>query len=205
MEVTGLSETIDAIQAELNKIRKRAEAAVRLAGQAYANDVKALAPLGQDPKTGPHGTYRRSIHVEAIIEEDGKYYAIVGTDLPQARRLEWGFYDMVDSLGRHYYQLPLPHFRPPLDTEMDRYVAIMQGAFDDAAYDREAGKNWAADQMSDIRPDLMAGVLGLRTGGNHLTEGISLSQTSKHSRSSSSDSMEPVSVMMKVGGMIEYD
>jgi hypothetical protein len=157
MQVFGLNETIDAIQEELDKIRKQAEAAVRLAGQAYANDVKALAPISDG--TGA-GTYRRSIHVEKIIEEDGKYYAIVGTDLPQGPRLEWGFYDMVDSLGRHYYQLPLPHFRPPLDTEMDRYVAIMQGAFDEGGYDVEAGKNWASDQMSDVRPDQIAGVLG---------------------------------------------
>jgi len=160
MQVFGLNETIAAIQEEANAIIKQAETAVRLAGQAYANDVKALAPLGTDPKTGPHGTYRRSIHVEKIIEEDGKFYAIVGTNLPQGPRLEWGFYDMTDSLGRHYYQLPLPHFRPPLDTEMSRYVAIMQGAIDDALYDREAGKNWAQDQMSGVRPDEIAGVLG---------------------------------------------
>jgi len=155
MQVFGLNETIAAIQEELDKIRKQAETSVRLAGQAYANDVKALAPYLT-------GTYRRSIHVESIIEENGAYYAIVGTDLPYGPRLEWGFYDMTDSLGRHYYQLPLPHFRPPLDTEMDRYVAIMQGAIDDATYDRAAGKNWAADQMSDagVRPDQIAEVLG---------------------------------------------
>lgn len=132
MEVLGLSETLDAIQEELDKIRKQAEVAVRLAGQAYANDVKSLAPY----KTG---TYRRSIHVEKITEENGMFYAIVGTNLPQARRLEWGFYNMTDSLGRHYHQLPLPHFRPPLDTEMDRYVAIMQGAFDEGGYDTALG------------------------------------------------------------------
>lgn len=155
MQVFGLNETIAAIQEEANAIIKQAETAVRLAGQAYANDVKALAPYLT-------GTYRRSIHVEKIIEEDGKFYAIVGTNLPQGPRLEWGFYDMTDSLGRHYYQLPLPHFRPPLDTEMSRYVAIMQGAIDDALYDRAAGKNWAQDQMSGagVRPDEIAGVLG---------------------------------------------
>lgn len=151
MDVFGLEETIQAIRDVENHLRKKAETAVKLAGQAYANDVKALAPFLT-------GTYRRSIHVEKIIQENGKYYAIVGTDLPQACRLEWGFYDMVDKLGRHYYQLPLPHFRPPLDTEMDRYIAIMQGIFDQAVYDAVAGKNWAADQMASVRPDQIAGV-----------------------------------------------
>lgn len=105
------------------QVLARAKPAVKLAGQAYANDVKALAPYDT-------GTYRRSIHVETVVEEGGKYYAIVGTDAPQAKRLEFGFYDMTDSLGRHFYQFPRPHFRPPYDTQIGKYIAIMQGEID---------------------------------------------------------------------------
>jgi hypothetical protein len=142
MEVTGFSETFAAIQGELNAIAQRAKDATKLGGQALANDIKKLAPASHYPEPGPHGTYRRSIHVEPKIqEEDGKFFAIVGTDLHQARRLEYGFYDMTDSRGRHYYQLPQPHFRPPLDTEMDKYVAIMKGALeaDFGEYDTALG------------------------------------------------------------------
>lgn len=38
----------------------------------------------------------------------------IGTDAPQGRRLEFGFYDMTDSLGRHYMQPPFPHVQPAL-------------------------------------------------------------------------------------------
>ena len=50
--------------------------------------------------------------------------------------------------------------RPPLDTEIDKYISIMKGALDtDRSFDSAAGKNWASDQMSSARPDLIAGVL----------------------------------------------
>lgn len=175
MEVLGLSETIEAVQDVLNDLAKESRNAVKLAGQAYANDVKVVAPY----KTG---TYRRSIHVEAMVEEGGKDYAIVGTDLPYGRRLEFGFYDMTDSLGRHYMQYPRPHFRPPLDTEMDKYVAIMKGQLETAFgdYSQQKHEEWAAapgiaarigigaeasqmpslksSTLSGLRPDLTSGL-----------------------------------------------
>jgi hypothetical protein len=36
----------------------------------------------------------------------------IGTRAPQGRRLEFGFYDMVDSLGRRFFQPPFPHVGP---------------------------------------------------------------------------------------------
>jgi hypothetical protein len=39
---------------------------------------------------------------------------IVGTDAPQAARLEWGFHG-TDSLGRHVDQAPRPHVGPACD------------------------------------------------------------------------------------------
>ncbi|MER5277810.1 hypothetical protein ABT025_18905 [Streptomyces sp. NPDC002809] len=54
----------------------------------------------------------------------------IGTNAPQGRRLEFGFYDMTDSLGRHYFQPPFPHVGPAIDyigaklrTEMRHAVA----------------------------------------------------------------------------------
>lgn len=38
----------------------------------------------------------------------------IGTNAPQGRRLEFGFYDMTDSLGRHYFQPPFPHVGPAI-------------------------------------------------------------------------------------------
>lgn len=143
MEVFGLNETISAIQDELNDMAKKARNAVKLAGQAYANDVKVLAPYDT-------GTYRRSIHVQNMIEEGGKDYAIIGTDLPQAKRLEFGFWDKTDSLGRHFMQYPRPHFRPPLDSEIDKYVAIMKGEL-------ESGGTSFSDEMKEGMTDMLIG------------------------------------------------
>lgn len=36
----------------------------------------------------------------------------IGTHAPQGRRLEFGFFDMYDSLGRHFFQPPFPHVGP---------------------------------------------------------------------------------------------
>ena len=38
----------------------------------------------------------------------------LGTTKPQGRRLEFGFYNMRDSLGRLYFQEPFPHVDPAL-------------------------------------------------------------------------------------------
>jgi hypothetical protein len=122
MEVIGLSETLAAIQKELAERARVARNAVRLAGNEYKNDVQKIAPY----KTG---TYRRSIHVQ-MIEENGNPYALVGTDLPYGKRLEFGFWDMTDKLGRHFYQRAQPHFRPALDLNMNKYYRIMKGTFD---------------------------------------------------------------------------
>lgn len=124
MEVVGLSETIAAIEGIATEAQNQGRALIKLAGQAYANDVKEGAPYLT-------GTLRRSIHVGEVGEESGKFYVMVGTDLPYARRLEYGFYDKTDSLGRHYYQLSQPYFRPPLDRQMGKYIAIMKNGFDE--------------------------------------------------------------------------
>ncbi|MEV4975515.1 HK97 gp10 family phage protein [Streptomyces scopuliridis] len=53
----------------------------------------------------------------------------IGTDRPQGRRLEFGFFDMTDSLGRHYYQPPFPHVGPAISAIE---AALLQGMRDAA-------------------------------------------------------------------------
>lgn len=55
------------------------------------------------------GDYRRSWNVTG---SGGTY--VVGTNKPQARRLEYGFYG-PDRLGRVYHQPPFPHVGPAVD------------------------------------------------------------------------------------------
>ena len=108
---------------------KKSEAAVaKLMGNEYKNDVQAIIQY----KTG---TLRRSVHVE-MDEEDGHPVALVGTDAPYARRLEYGFVD-VDSLGRHYNQSPAPRWRPAFDHNLAKYERMAKGVFSREGWDRD--------------------------------------------------------------------
>lgn len=117
-----MSETLDAIKKELERRARVAKTAVNRAGMTYQHDVQRIAPVDT-------GQYRASMRTK-MIEENGNPFAIVGTPLPQACRLEFGFWDMMDSLGRHYYQRAQPHFRPALDLNREKYVRIMKDTFD---------------------------------------------------------------------------
>lgn len=103
------------------RVTQNETVAVKLAGNAYKNDVQAIAPY----KTG---TYRRSIHVEMSTEGEAPV-ALIGTNAPQALRLEYGFVG-PDRLGRVYNQKPRPHWRPAWDNNLARYQRIILDALD---------------------------------------------------------------------------
>jgi hypothetical protein len=74
-------------------------------------------------RPGPNvqtGDYRRSWTRQKV--KDG--YS-VGTNRPQARRLEFGF-NGVDSLGRYYNQPPYPHLQPAIDIVEPVFTARME-------------------------------------------------------------------------------
>jgi HK97 gp10 family phage protein len=109
VEIKGMKELKKAFD-DLEKLaEKNQKTALKLTAQEYANDVKAGAPYDT-------GTLRRSIHVQMVDFKS----ALVGTDLPYARRLEYGFADK-DKLGRVYNQSARPYFRPPLDQNWQKY------------------------------------------------------------------------------------
>jgi hypothetical protein len=125
-ELEGLEECMAGLQDALDEVRASSGNAAMQGGLAYVADVKALAPVKS-------GEYRDGIS----CKPSGDNAVIVGSPDPFSRRLEYGFYDMTDSLGRHFFQEPRPHFRPPLDTEMDRYLAIMAGTIAKEAFGDE--------------------------------------------------------------------
>ncbi|MDX3758165.1 hypothetical protein [Streptomyces mirabilis] len=58
----------------------------------------------------------------------GQATAVVFTDAPQQRRLEYGFVG-VDRLGRQYRQPPYPHIEPAFQrTRPDYLEALRTGA-----------------------------------------------------------------------------
>lgn len=122
-ELEGLEECMAGLQDALDQVRASSGNAAMQGGLAYVADVKALAPVKS-------GEYRDGIS----CKPSGDNAVIVGSPDPFSRRLEYGFYDMTDSLGRHFFQEPRPHFRPPLDTGMERYLAIMAGTIAKEAF-----------------------------------------------------------------------
>lgn len=84
--------------------------AVRAAALPIQNAAKVNAPVLT-------GTLRRSIHTEVQLDGVGAV-ARVGTDVPYARRIEYGFQD-TDALGRRYHQPARPYLRKALDERRD--------------------------------------------------------------------------------------
>lgn len=91
-------------------------------GQLLRTRVMANAS-GRPGPNAPTGDYRRSIALD-VMKVPGKTTAYVGTNLPQGRRLEFGFHG-ADSLGRVYNQAPLPHFGPAFDQIEPEYLAAI--------------------------------------------------------------------------------
>jgi hypothetical protein len=105
------------------------EAATRSAALPVLNQVRITEPEGgRTPyKTG---TYRRSFEMETAEKTAERCTVVVGTDAPQARRLEYGFVG-ADRLGRVYNQPPRPHVRPALDENRGAAVDEFRAAIGD--------------------------------------------------------------------------
>lgn len=84
--------------------------------------VKRNASL---PRTGPPGPrIQTGDYVRSIALQVGLLQAEVGTNKPQARRLEFGFTGM-DALGREYDQPPYPHFGPAVEEVTPPFTAAV--------------------------------------------------------------------------------
>lgn len=105
------------------------EAATRAAALPVLNQVRITVPEGgKTPyKTG---TYRRSFAMETAEKTPERCRVEVGTDAPQAKRLEYGFVG-ADKLGRIYNQAARPHIRPALDENKDVAVEEFRAAVGD--------------------------------------------------------------------------
>lgn len=120
-EAAALRRAIGPLDEELASVTTRF-------GQLLRTRVRARASGRPGPRRQT-GDYRRSISVTTDRSSNGTHSAVVGTNAPQARRLEHGFIG-ADSLGRHYSSPPLPHFGPALDETEPEYVAAMAAAVD---------------------------------------------------------------------------
>jgi hypothetical protein len=92
--------------------------------------IKANANLPAGGPPGPRnitGDYNAS-WTTRFADSGAVMEAIVGTDRPQARRLEYGFVG-VDILGRHYNQPAYPHVAPAVEATRPEFLHDMSGIF----------------------------------------------------------------------------
>jgi hypothetical protein len=74
------------------------------------------------------GTLRRSIHAEGPLQEGLAVYFKVFPSTVYARRIELGFMNMTDSLGRLYHQEPDPYFSPGVASVIEQAPAVISEA-----------------------------------------------------------------------------
>lgn len=100
---------------DLDDLAQRLEQAADRVGPETNRTVKQQARLARamirmnaSGRPGPNiitGAYWDSWRIEPFAVPDGGG-AVIGTTKPQGRRLEYGFWDMTDSIGRHFFQPP---------------------------------------------------------------------------------------------------
>jgi len=100
---------------------------VRHHGMLLETRVKAAASGRPGPRVIT-GDYRRSWTTRNTPLAGGAK-ANVGTNRPQARRLEYGFVG-VDSLGRRYNQRPFPHVGPAFEATERGFIADLSDTMD---------------------------------------------------------------------------
>ncbi|MFK8851255.1 HK97 gp10 family phage protein [Streptomyces sp. Ac-502] len=125
---------------DLDELADRLEEAAARVGPEVERTVHRQAMLlrgriraNASGRPGPNvitGQYRSSWEIDAFPVPHGGG-AEVGTNAPQGRRLEFGFFDMTDSLGRHYFQPPFPHVGPAVDALSPGYEHAFRQALDD--------------------------------------------------------------------------
>ncbi|TLQ46073.1 HK97 gp10 family phage protein [Streptomyces marianii] len=114
------------IAALLNARAAAALPAVASVVQHYAMLLETAIKANASGRPGPNaptGDYRRSWTHE--VSTSGLHVeAIVGTNKPQSRRLEYGFVG-ADSLGRIYNQPPYPHVGPAVEQVRPAFLAAV--------------------------------------------------------------------------------
>ena len=126
--MTGLDELADRLERAADRVGPELNRTV----QQQARLGRALIRERASGRPGPNvitGQYLASWRIESFPVPDGGG-AEIGTNAPQARRLEYGFFDMTDSIGRHFFQVPRPHVDPAVDELSHEFKRSFEDACD---------------------------------------------------------------------------
>lgn len=124
-----LEDLADRLDQAADRVGPEIQRTVRRQADALRDRIRANA----SGRPGPNvitGAYRASWNVEDFPVPNGGG-AEVGSNAPQAKRLEFGFYDMTDSLGRHFFQPPYAHVEPAVNELSPLYQQAFRTALDD--------------------------------------------------------------------------
>ncbi|MFM9373273.1 HK97 gp10 family phage protein [Streptomyces sp. Da 82-17] len=123
---------LDDLEPRLERAADRVGPEVNRTVQQQARLTRALIRERASGRPGPNiitGQYVASWRIEPFAVPDGGG-AVIGTNAPQARRLEYGFWNMTDSIGRHFFQPPYPHVGPAVDELSPEYERAFRDACD---------------------------------------------------------------------------
>jgi hypothetical protein len=123
---------LDELAGRLERAADRVGPEVNRTVQQQGRLLRALIMERASGRPGPNvisGDYRGSWTPEPFAVPDGGGVE-VGTREPQGRRLEFGFYDMTDSIGRHFFQVPRPHVEPSVNELSTQYEDAFKDALD---------------------------------------------------------------------------
>lgn len=113
---------LEELPGRLNQAADRVGPEVNRAVKQQGRLLLAMIKFNASGRPGPNiitGDYFDSWKPEPFPVPDGGGMDI-GTDRPQGKRLEYGFMNRYDSLGRFYRQPPFPHVGPAvLELEQD--------------------------------------------------------------------------------------
>ena len=124
--VSGMPQWRAGMDEVIKNLERQTDIAVRLSAGIIEGKAKMSfgpAHARGSPKTSqkpqsqtPGGALRKSIEILNRNQNSsiglGLYRGQVAPQEIYGRRVELGFYDMTDSLGRHYFQPPYPFLHP---------------------------------------------------------------------------------------------
>lgn len=110
-------------------LRSESETAARVSAALLVASIRQRASGRPGPRVIT-GRYRASWQSE-VTAAGTVFVAQIGSNAPQARRLEYGFVG-TDSLGRRYAQPPFPHVGPAVEASGPVVARILGAAVERA-------------------------------------------------------------------------
>lgn len=114
-EIQGLSQVEANLAHAIKSMTDGGHKALKVAALEVIKEAKQFAPVGKT------GLLRSSL---AVLSEDAKSVT-VGTKVPYAHRIEYGFMDKTDSLGRLFKVPAQPFLRPAIQRVAAKLTGIM--------------------------------------------------------------------------------